>query len=110
MELTLLVEPGNYSYFSDKNSAKNCCNYLLSAFENSGSTRKVALLQKIVSEKFKNHVERNSQIDTLGGRLHSNSCKRAVNARKVNFATKLQKTFYVTRCESDIFCHTMWLS
>lgn len=50
-ELTLLIEPHNYTYVADRTTAKECWDALSEAFEDSGTTRKVALLQQLVSNK-----------------------------------------------------------
>lgn len=50
-ELILLIEPENYCYVSDKKTAKEAWESLISAFEDSGNGRKVFLLQQLVALK-----------------------------------------------------------
>lgn len=50
-ELVLLIDPSNYSYVSDKQSAKEAWDAVVAAFEDSGVCRKVSLLQQLVSIK-----------------------------------------------------------
>lgn len=53
-ELTLLIEPQNYSFVADKPTAKAAWDSLVGAFEDSGTCRKVSLLQQLVSTKLQN--------------------------------------------------------
>lgn len=50
-ELILLIDPSNYSYVSDKPTAKEAWDAVIAAFEDSGVCRKVSLLQQLVSVK-----------------------------------------------------------
>lgn len=50
-ELILLIEPYNFSYIAATTTAKACWDALESAFEDSGTTRKVALLKQLVSTR-----------------------------------------------------------
>jgi len=54
-ELILLIEPDNYTYIAGKKTAKDCWDALHEAFEDTGTTRKVALLQQLVSQKLEQH-------------------------------------------------------
>lgn len=48
-ELTLLLEPINYSYIVEEESAKNAWKKLTDAFEDSGTSRRVDTLQRLVT-------------------------------------------------------------
>lgn len=54
-EITLLVEPGLYNYIIDSKSAKAVWSSLEKAFDDSGTARKVSILNQLVSIKLKNH-------------------------------------------------------
>lgn len=75
-EITLMVDSNIYTYLQDCNTAKEGWDALVSAFEDKGVTRKVALLKQWVSlqlsecETMQNYVERSlslySKVKTAG--------------------------------------------
>lgn len=52
-ELTLLLEPCNYSHIESANTCKQAWDGIAAAFDDTGTGRKVALLQQLVSLKMK---------------------------------------------------------
>lgn len=50
-EITLLLEPSNYTYIESAKTAKEAWDSITSAFDDTGTGRKVKLLQKMVSLK-----------------------------------------------------------
>lgn len=52
-ELLLLLEESNYSYIDEDETAKKSWEKLTKAFEDSGLSRKVSMLQQLVSLKLK---------------------------------------------------------
>lgn len=64
-ELTLLIDPQNYSYIADKTTAKSAWESLVDAFEDSGICRKVSLLQQLVSMKLKNCSSMESYVNQM---------------------------------------------
>lgn len=55
-ELTLLLEETNYSYVAEDDTAKKAWQNITKAFEDSGLSRKVSLLQQLVSLKLNDCV------------------------------------------------------
>lgn len=64
-ELIFLIEPENFSCVDDKETAKQCWDALTSAFVDSPTTRKVFLLQQLVSTKLEQHDSMESYVNTV---------------------------------------------
>lgn len=64
-ELTLLLEADNFSFIAGKKTAKECWDALNSAFEDSGTNRKVALLQQLVSTKLEQQNSMESYVNKM---------------------------------------------
>lgn len=64
-EITLMIEPSLYNYIVDSNSAKDVWDGISSAFGDSGTPRKVTILNQLVSIKLENFDKMESYVNEV---------------------------------------------
>lgn len=64
-ELTLMIEPNFYSYIVDKTNAKDAWDALEQAFSDSGTCRKVSLLQQWISTKLNDCASMEEYVNSM---------------------------------------------